>query len=253
MERGVWKRVFVVMIFILLYATGIWAEEPLVIVTDPWPPYTVEIDGDIRGTDVEITQAVFRQLGIPVNIQFYPWKRCLMMVETQKADAILDASITPERQAFLYFPDEPVSEGITVFFIKKGRTIPFTALDDLNGLRVGAGLGYSYCDDIDQASFMEHAERVPTLEQNFKKLLADRLDVVVEVDAVGYFTAKQMGILDQITIIPHASYCQGGNYLAFSKKSGHDQLASQFSTALQAFKLTDEYTHILQTYGQDVK
>lgn len=254
MGKCVWRRgiVLVVLVFILLlHARGIWAEEPLLIVTDPWPPYALEVDGDIKGTDVEITQAVFQQLGIPVNIQFYPWKRCLKMVENQEADAILDASITPERQEFMYFPEEPVSEGITVFFIKKGRTIPFTTLEDLNELRFGALLGYSYCDEIDQSPFMKHAKRFRSLERGFKMLLANRIDALVEVDLVGYFTAKQMGILDQIAIIPNASYCQGGNYLAFAKKPGYDQIASEFSQALQVFKTTEEYKHILTTYGID--
>ncbi len=253
MGKYVWKRGIVVMLLMLLHTTVIGAEEPLLIVTNPWPPYAMEVEEELTGTDIEITQAVFRQLGMAIKIQFYPWKRCLMMVERQQADAVLDAGLIPEREEFLYFPEEPVSEGVTVFFIKAGRTIPFTTLEDLNGLRIGAGLGYNYCDEIDQAPFIQQAERVSTLEQNFKKLLADRIDVVVEADAVGYFTAKQMGILDQITIIPNALYCQGGNYLAFSKKPGYAQLASQFNQALRAFKMTDAYTQLLQSYGIAVK
>ncbi len=116
----------------------------------------------------------------------------------------------------------------------------------LNELRAGALSGYSYCDEIDHSPFMKHAERVRSLESGFKMLLANRIDVLVEVDSVGYFTANQMGISDQIAIIPNAAYCHGGNYLAFSKKSGYDQLASQFSQALQTFKITDEYKHILK-------
>ena len=253
MERCIWKRGFAVLAVILLYAVGLWAEDPLLIVTAPWPPYAIDSDRNISGIDVEITQAVFQELGMSVNIRMYPWKRCLLMIENQNADAILDVSITPERQEYMYFPKEPISEGTTVFFIKADSTIPFTNLEDLNTLRVGTVLGYSYCDDIDQLPFMVRSERVSSLEQNFKKLMAGRLDVVVEVDAVGYYVANQMGISAHIDIIPQALYCQGGNYLAFSHKQDYDQLAIQFSQALEKFKTTDEYKNILKAYGRDVE
>lgn len=247
---GKWTWRFGMAVFIaLLHTSVMWAAEPLLIVTDPWPPYTIDDNGTATGIDVEITQAVFQQLGVDVNIVFYPWKRCLVMVKYKEADAILSASITPERKEFLCFPEEPTSEGITVFFIKEGRKIPFKTLNDLRGLRIGVITGYSYCEELDQAPFIQHAEPVASLTQNFKKLLADRLDVVIEGDKVGYFTAKEMGILDQIDVIPNAAYCYGGNYLAFSKKPGGEKLSSRFSKALKAFKTTDAYKNILKKYG----
>ncbi len=233
----------------LLSPVNIQAKEPLVIVTDPWPPFAVTGNQDISGTDVEIIKAVFAQLKIPIKVKIYPWKRCISMLEEQEADAILDVSITPERKVFLSFPDEPVSNGVTVFFTKKERQIPFSILQDLNKFRAGALLGYSYCEDLDKTPFMINADRVPSLKQNFRKLLAGRIDFLVEVDAVGFFTAKNMGILDQIKIIPNAYYCHGGNYLAFAKKPEYDKLAAKFGQALRFFKTTKSYQQILQKYG----
>ncbi len=244
-----WKKAIIVAFILLMSVPEAWAKEPLLIVTDQWPPYVMKVDGIVKGADAEITQAVFQELGIAVNIKLYPWKRCLLMVEHGLADAVLDASITPEREKNLYFPKEPLSNGITVFFIKRGRAVPFKTLEDLNRLRVGAILGYSYCDEIDHTPFMQNSERVQSLKQNFDKLLAGRLDAVAAVYFVGYFTANQMGISDQITIIPNAMYCHGGNYLAFSRKPGYDRAASQFSAALQAFKKTNTYKQILARYG----
>lgn len=231
---------------VFLSSNYIQAKEPIVIVSDPWPPYSIKKGQNLVGSDVEITKEVFSQLKIPIIIKIYPWKRCLVMVENGDADSILDVSVTTERKSFLYFPDEPVSEGVTVFFIKKDSNI---GLQNLNGLRAGAILGYSYCDEIDNSPFMIHAKRVASLEQNFKKLLANRIDFIIEVDAVGYYTAKSMGVSDHIKIIPNAYYCRSGNYMAFSKKPGHDQLAVKFSQALQKFKSTKTYHKILQKYG----
>jgi polar amino acid transport system substrate-binding protein len=241
--------VIVSLLSLLFYAAPGWAREPLLIVTDPWPPYSYEENGIATGLDVEITRAVFKQINVAVEIKFYPWKRSVLMVKNRTADGILSASITPQRKEFMYFPEESVSEGVTVFFINKGRHIKFEGLEDLNGLKAGAQLGYKYCDEIDQSPFAIEATRTKSLTQNINMLLAKRIDFLIEVDAVGFSTAKELGVLDQIDIIPNAQYCQGGNYLAFSKKPTNEQLASQFSNGLHAFKQTADYQHILRKYG----
>jgi len=232
----------------MLFQGSLAALEPLLIVTDPWPPYSLVENNRITGIDTEIIQAVFQKMKTPITIESHPWNRCLSLLENRKADAILDASITPERKKFLLFPEEPVSEGITVFFIKKGRVIPYTRLEDMNKFKAGAQLGYSYCDEIDKTPFALKAERVQSLEQNFKKLILGRIDFVIESDVVGYYEAKRLGLSDKIDIIPNAQFCHSGNYLAFAKKSGHEQLATRFSKELKAFKKTKEYRIILEKY-----
>lgn len=238
-----------VAVSVFLSPVAVEAKEPLVILTDPWPPFSLQEEQTIKGLDVEIIEAVFAKLDIPIQLKIYPWKRCLAMVKEQKADAVLDLSVTPERKAFLSFPHEPVSEGVTVFFTKKEKQIPFSGLKDLTGLRAGALLGYRYCEEIDNAPFILSADRVKELKQNFKKLLAGRIDFLIAVDLVGHFTAKTMGISDQVHTIPNANYCRGGNYLAFAKKAESDQLATKFGQALRLFKTTKSHQMILQKYG----
>lgn len=249
LAQRIYRLALLLSINTLLTINSVRAEQTLQIVTDRWPPYVIENNDTASGMDVEIISAVFKALSISIEVTLCPWKRCLMTVENQQADAILDASITPERKEFLYFPEEPVSEGVTVFFIKKGQNIPYTGLEDLNKLKAGAVLGYSYCDEIDQSAFAIRATRTKSFEQSLRMLLMDRFDFAIEVDAVGYSIAQSIGVSDQIDIIPNVSFCRGGNYLAFVKKAGYDKLSSEFSQALQAFKTTDQYRQILKKYG----
>ena len=142
-----------------------------------------------------------------------------------------------------------MSEGTTVFFTHHKRTFQLDNIAALNDKRIGAILGYRYCDELDSLDFIQHAERVSTLEQNFKKLMANRLEIVVEVDSVGLYTAKKMGLDDKISIIPDARFCKGGNYLGFSKKEKNKTLMGKFNDELKAFKETVEYKLILRKYG----
>jgi len=254
MSRSILSYVKQLLAFaVALFSMALLAKDPLTVVTEPWPPFTIMEGENISGADIEIIEAVFARLEMPITIVNCPWKRCLKLVKDLKADAILDASMTEERKDFLFFPKEAVSEGITTFFISEGRNIPFTGLNSLNGLKAGAISGYKYCDEIDNSQFTIEAERVASVTQNFKKLLLGRIDFLIAVDAVGYYTAQQMNILDKISIIQNANFCYDGNFLAFSKKEGHKQLSKQFGQVLERFKTTQKYRQILTKYGKNFK
>ncbi len=237
----------------LCVAVGVqsaWSQQTLDIVTDTWAPYAYEQSGQVLGTDTEIALAVLKRLGVEAQIRLLPWRRCLAMMRAQEADAILAVSITEPRKAFMHFPLEPVSTGVTVFFRKAQGNISTVDLANPQALRAGAMMGYKYCDDIDNSPLMKQASRVSSLEQNFNKLLRGRLELVVEVESVGFYTLQQMQLSDRIDIVPDARYCEGGNYLAFAKKPGYEMLAQRFSEALRQFKGTNEYQAILKKYGK---
>ena len=56
-----------------------WGEK-LRIVTEPWAPYVYVENGQPRGLDYETTAIIFQRLGIDVEWEFLPWKRCLAML-----------------------------------------------------------------------------------------------------------------------------------------------------------------------------
>ncbi|TNC83081.1 MAG: hypothetical protein C9356_01140 [Oleiphilus sp.] len=238
----------IVVISLLIPLNQAAAQQSIRIVTAPWAPYAYVENGKVTGTDVDISLAVLKQLGVEASIEMLPWKRALALVKQQEADAVLDASISPERQQFMYFPNEPVSIGTTVFFKRKSNSITSLDLDNASGLSVGAMLGYKYCEELDRSDLIKRASRVATLEQNFKKLLLNRVDLVVEVDAVGLYKIGEMGISNEISIVGNTHYCAGGNYLAFAKTPALKTLAGEFSTALEKFKKTAEYRQILSKY-----
>lgn len=224
-------------------------EKAFTLVTDAWPPFVIDNEHGLSGTDVDITRIIFKRLEQPLEIKITPWKRCLNMMKQKAADGILGVSLTAKRKQFLYYPEAPVSEGTTALFTHHKRTFKIDKLSELGNKRTGAILGYSYCDELDNSDFIKRAERVSTLEQNFKKLMANRLDLFVEVESVGLYTAKTMGLDDQITIIPNARFCHGGNYLGFAKTERNQALAQRFDRELSAFKKTAEYSLILKKYG----
>lgn len=95
--------------------------EKLRIVTQLWAPYVYDEQGAMHGLDYETTVIVFQRLGVEVQWQFLPWKRCLVMLEQGNADDALDIFQSPDRDALLLYPSKPLSEVEFVLFYANER------------------------------------------------------------------------------------------------------------------------------------
>lgn len=239
-----------VVIGVMVSVTQIgWAADtPLLIVTDPYEPFVFPPEADLKGMDYEVTEAVFQQLGIPIAIKIYPWKRCLAMMQAQQADGILDAGINEERKAYLFFPEEPLSQSSLVMFYHKDHPITVNTPDDLKQYRIGTLLGYLYPQNI--ADMLIHREDVNTMEQNFQKLAANRIDLMLEDRVVGLYKLASFERRERLAVAELPMPLLNAYYLGFAKKAGYDELAVKFSRALVAFKQTPAYHDILVKYGQ---
>jgi len=242
------KTLYFAMLALMLLAANSFGKEKFLVVTEEWPPYVIDLKTGASGFDYDVVKTVVEKMGYELDFKFVPWKRCIAMIQNKEADAILDVSVNDERKAYMYFPTEVLSESNTVLFYKKEKNLKYDKIDDLKGLTIGTSLGYSYSDEFNKSTLFKKDE-VKDHEANFKKLMIDRIDAFVVNKNVGLFTAKEMGILNDLSYSKQ-SVSGGDNHLGFSKKAGHDKLVELFSKTLKEFKKTKEYKDILAKYGQ---
>lgn len=234
-------------IFMLaLVSSTVASAQPLRIVTEPWGPYVYQQGATLTGIDYEIASEVLKRLGVEVQWQFLPWKRCLMMIEEGQADAVLDIFRTPARERQLVYADEPLSSVAFVLYETRDRPQPIARLKDLAGLRVGMAPGFLYGPAF-EASLAEK-EPAPTLEANFGKLLLGRVDLVIGDRRQGRFTLQAMGLEGRIREIPQVLH-RDVLYLALRREGGFAALAERFADALRAFKQEPAYADLLSRYG----
>jgi len=241
------KSIIIVLLMITI-STVSFSFKTIFVVTDTWAPYVYQENNEVKGVDYEIMMKVFEKMGYTVNFKFYPWKRCMAMIENKKADAVLDMNYSEEKSKFMYYPNEEISDNVLVFFQLKEKNYTFNKLEDLRNLKIGTLVGYEYNKEIREATYFKK-EPVSKIEQNFKKLILGRLDLFIVSKNVGLFEAKKFGILDKIKYLPK-ELSGGKNYVAFSKKPVNNMITIKFSETLKEFKTTKEYKKILLKYGQ---
>lgn len=221
--------------------------EKLRIVTEPWAPYVYEENGQARGLDYETTAIVFQRLGIEVEWQFLPWKRCLMLLEQGQADGALDIFQNPERDNSLLYPGEPLSEVEFVLFYAKARPHPFSTLDDLKGLTIGTSPGYLYGSVFKDATGLKR-EDGPSHEANFGKLVRGRIDLLITDRRVGQRLLQQLRLQDQVDQYPRV-IARESQYLAIRRNAGMDLLVQRFGAELRRFKREPAYAALVARYA----
>lgn len=221
--------------------------ERLRIVTDPWAPYAYEEDGQPKGIDYEVTAEVFKRLGIEVDWQFMPWRRCMLMVDQGLADGVLDIFQTTLRSSQLFYPNEPLSEVEFVLFQANDRPHAVNSLDDLRGLTVGTSAGYDYGQAFLESPLFRR-EAAPTQEANFGKLQRGRIDLVITDRRVGRHVLAQLGLEQQVSELPLVIDRQR-QYLAVRRNAGMDLLAQRFAAELRRFKQEPAYAELHARYG----
>lgn len=222
--------------------------QPLRIVSEAWPPYVYEENGVLRGLDYETTQIVLQRLGVEAEWQLLPWKRCLATLEQGQAEAILDIFRTPEREATIVFPSEPMSQVEFMLFYAKARPYPFRHINDLQGLKIGVSAGYWYADQAFRESELFTREPAPSHVANFGKLLRDRVDLVINDHRGGHFLIAQMGLGKEIGHHPQV-LSRDQLYLGLRRNAGLDELAQRFASELRRFKREPGYAALNVRYS----
>lgn len=236
----------ILMLALSMLPSAAIAEGQMKIVTDPFPPFNYKANGHTAGIHYEIVKEVLEEMGIEFQLERLPWKRALLTIRKKAADSILDVSKDSERIKYILFPEEPLTDVPIVLFHLKDREFKFTDADSLRGNRIGLMSGYTYGGYFDDKGYL-NLERVPNLEQNFRKLLAGRLDLVASYREVGMFTIRGMGISEKITFSPNP-IDSIPMYLGFTKGRVEEDFVEKFNNELKDFKESGRDHEIRKRY-----
>ena len=153
--------------------------ETITIGNDNWAPYQGE-NLKHGGIVPHIVTQAFAVEAIDVDHQWVPWKRVISYVKSGRWDAINNILKNQERDQFLLYTD-PIMTYSSYLFHLKSNPLEYNKMSDLSGKIVGTRRGYYYGDRFKNAvdSRLISTEEATEHKQNFKKLLAGRIQLVI--------------------------------------------------------------------------
>lgn len=223
------------------------ADKPLEVICDIWPPYQIQEGEVVNGLAATMVRDVFDRMEVEIEeLDGYPWKRALAILENGHADALFSANFTKDRKTFARYPDEVLFDSPWVIWTRGAQDIK--SLDDLRGKSVGVVIGYSYTPEFWE--FIEtycKVEKVSTDKINFKKLAIGRLDATVAEYGNATYLTRKLGLRG---ITPHRDIVikNDGLYIMFNKDRIDADFVQRFSDELRDYKKTEAYKAVRREY-----
>lgn len=208
--------------------------EELVYSANPsYPPYHwVGADGRLEGASIDLLKMVAPQ-GLVLKPIVLPWKRALALAELGDVDLLLSLRNTPERAKFLAFTSARAFPNPIVVFVREDRTFPFDSWADLKGRRGGISLGDTFGNGFDEYWRAELSiEEAKTMEANFEKLVAGRIDYFVTSKFVGEAYSSSRPLKHGIVQLGKPVSNQDIHF-GFSKRSPCADLSEQMDRKLR--------------------
>lgn len=238
----------------LALAGPVHAAAPLQFVTEPFPPFNFEENGQVAGPMVEVLHAVCKAAKIRCTTQIMPWRRALSMAEGGQVDGIFSILHGPEKARNFVLSD-PVIRTAYSFFAPKGSGWSYATPTSLEGMTLGVYGPSSTSITLNGLVASDNSTKVVLELSNFDALktlslggYGNKAAVFINRD-VGLSMTKSMGLPD---ISPAGDVKQIAYCFGLSKKSPHTEEIAAFNRAVRQRMAAGEIAHILAKYGMKV-
>ena len=243
------KILFGIMIFVfchLLYAAPIktirFAMEPT------YPPFEfVDESGKLRGFDVDIANALCKQIGAQCTFESQTFSSLIASLKIGKFDAVISAlGITPERQkqvAFSHSYYEP--SGSFVAATSKHYT-----MTDILGKTIGAQQGSTF-EKYLQEKYRDtvKVKTYASIQEAFLDLVSGRVEMVLSDTPIAQAWLKQNNNTNYAIIEkPIVDHQYFGSGYGIAVKQSDTELLNALNAALAAIKANGSYDKITQQY-----
>ncbi|WP_052772030.1 substrate-binding periplasmic protein [Vibrio mexicanus] len=188
----------------LLLPCTVYSQTDLVIARGDgnWPPYEMEVDGQLTGFHIELIRKVASNLGASISFQSLPWKRAVKMVEAGQISAISYIAKTPEREQFVYYSESNILSGTHHYLVKhKDREdiVYDGKIEQLAPHSVVYISGFTLGKDFDESTSINKVE-VSSSKRVIELIAKQRHDIgVVSIEDIEEM--QHQGLLDEIEVM----------------------------------------------------
>jgi polar amino acid transport system substrate-binding protein len=230
------------------------ASETLTIAADAWCPVNCAAIDPHVGIGIDLARRVFEPLGYEVRYVIMSWSRALEEVRAGRVDAVVGANHSDDPTLLL--PQTPILHITDDFYVRRDSALIFSGFESLKGQRLGVIHDYGYA--LQLKVFLAAHRRTPAmvqevsgndaLRQNIRKLLAGRIDVLVESGPVMDYTLRRQGLTEKIKHI--GGVLQGDVYLAFSPAHPDSKRrAAAYDRGIAELRKTGALSALYGVYG----
>jgi len=182
------KILFTTIVLLLLVSLNIYGKEDVVFFTvGEWVPFVSEKNKNGRIAQKIVSESMALE-GITVKYRYVPWKRAFIEAQRVNSDGTFPWYVKEDRLLKFHYSKRSIISTKTVFFHLKTLNFQWDTFSDLNKYKVGGMLSFKTGQLLMKKGVK--VELVPTILQNFKKMLKGRIDIAPSSKLVGLHILK---------------------------------------------------------------
>ena len=212
-----------------------------------YPPFSfVDADGKLAGFEVELSEALAKELGVKAKLQPTKWDGILAALESKRLDVVINqVTISEERKKKYDFSQPYTVSGIQALVLtKKKDELNIKTAADLAGKKVGVGLGTNYeqwlKENVPQAEIKTYDDD----PSKFQDLRVGRIDATL----IDRLAALEYAKKAKDTSVTGEAFSRQGAGIALSK--GEPELLEALNKALDKLRADGTLKQISEKYFQ---
>ncbi|UVL61991.1 ABC transporter substrate-binding protein [Pseudomonas sp. B21-032] len=228
------KRLVLLLCSCLSFSPLARASDPVVLLTENFPPYNMAINGKsfarddgINGIAADLVREMFKRAGVPYSMTLrFPWQRIYEQALQTPGYGVFVMARQPEREKLFKWVG-PLGPDDWILLAPEGSPIAVSTLQEAKRYRIGAYKG----DAIAEYLAAQGLNPVLVLRDrdNAKKLLNGEIDLWASGDPAGRYLARQVGVSKLKTVL---RFHGAELYLALNREVP-DEVVNKLQQALE--------------------
>lgn len=230
--------------------------DTITIRADDWCPYTCSPNAAKPGYLIDIAREVFAKAGHSVTYEAMPWARVIQDLADGRITAAAGAGRAEVPNAIL--TSGSVGRNVNALLLPASSTFAYTGVASLQSLVIGVVNNYSYdngeIDEYIKAHSGNSSRRIETASgteaqsSNIRKLLAGRIDAVLENENVLKLALSELQPKPEVRVVPIGA--PDDIFIAFSSKNPKSaEYAAQLDRGMAELRASGRLAAILANYG----
>ncbi|MBT8061592.1 MAG: transporter substrate-binding domain-containing protein [Gammaproteobacteria bacterium] len=215
-----------------------------------------DVDGSIRGLDIELISASAAKVGCEVTFNKASWTELLERLRNGEVDVVAGASPTEARNSYAWYSNPYRREAFALYVrATESPKYPSTLMPELldMGMSVGVVSDYVYGEEIsglqESKEYADQFMYVPIGELNYLSLLDYKIDGFLEDPFVAATVLRKKGLDQDIEKHPLV-IDSGGVHFMFSKASVSEDTVKRINKGMSELIADGAYQAILDKYSQ---
>ncbi|EGB14242.1 extracellular solute-binding protein family 3 [Pseudodesulfovibrio mercurii] len=209
-----------------------------------YPPLVYADEGRLWGVAPEVILEIQKAVGDDSPLRETPWLRGYEQTQKLSGQALFAIVRIPEREKLFKWVGPIFGEG-DYFFKHRGSPLRIETLDDAREVLRIAVRKDGYTHQALAARGFTNLDVGPTYESSYRKLVQDRVDLVLMGERTYYYMVRQAGLDPAEFERTDCKFGDSAAWLAFSLDVP-DETVRKWQDALDALKESGVYQDIME-------